>query len=124
MKIEVSNGEILDKISILMIKLEKISDKKKLVNISNELEELKCSLNIEDPIIHNVLNELKDINTQLWDIENKIRQKEKEKSFDDEFISLARLIYITNDKRSEIKKKVNEKTNSKIVEEKSYEKYE
>ena len=69
-------------------------------------------------------NELVDVNEQLWIIEDKLRQKEREKIFDDEFISLARSVYFTNDKRSEIKKAINKKTNSYIIEEKSYEKYE
>ena len=124
MKIEVSIGELLDKLSILTIKSKRIKDESKLKNINTELEELKTSFSIENSEFIELFNELIDVNEKLWVIEDKLRQKEREKIFDDEFISLARSVYFTNDKRSEIKKAINKKTNSYIVEEKSYEKYE
>jgi hypothetical protein len=120
MKIEVSNGEILDKISILMIKLERISDKEKKKNISKELEQLKSTFDLKDPTILDFLKSLKRVNEVLWDAEDKIRLKEDKLLFDKEFISLARMVYINNDARAFIKKVINEKTNSDLIEEKSY----
>ena len=124
MKVEISIGELLDKLSILTIKSKRIKDEAKLKNINAELEELRTSFTIEGSELGELFNELVDVNEQLWIIEDKLRQKEREKIFDDEFISLARSVYFTNDKRSEIKKAINKKTNSYIIEEKSYEKYE
>jgi hypothetical protein len=123
MKVEISIGELLDKLSILMIKSKKITDESKLENIRKELEELKNAFPIENSDLGELFNELVCVNEQLWVIEDRLRQKEREKVFDDEFISLARSVYFTNDKRSEIKKVINKKTHSNIVEEKSYEKY-
>ena len=120
MKIEVSNGEILDKISILMIKLERISDEEKKKNISKELEQLKSTFDLKDPTILDFLKSLKRVNEVLWDAEDKIRLKEDKLLFDKEFISLARMVYINNDARAFIKKVINEKTNSDLIEEKSY----
>jgi hypothetical protein len=124
MKIEVSNGEIVDKITILMIKLEKINDPQKKRNIQKEyfylikkLDELGME---KDSVL---LRELLEINKKLWDIEDKIRDKERNKIFDEEFITLARNVYLINDERSKVKRKINEITNSDIIEEKSYQKY-
>jgi len=124
MKIEVSNGEIVDKITILQIKLEKIQDSVKRENIEKELSVLspeleKGSISIDQRLI----DELHGVNLQLWDIEDKIREKEHQKVFDDEFIELARSVYRTNDERSRIKKDINVLTRSNLVEEKSYKKY-
>ena len=120
-KIPVSNGEIIDKYTILGIKLTKINDKKKLINIKleyNMLEEyidkLKCSE------LGDLINKLKIINMKLWNIEDKIRKKEKKKEFDNEFIRIARKVYLNNDERFRIKSLINLKTNSIIKEEKSY----
>ena len=126
MKVEVSNGELLDKFSILKIKLEKISDEFKLINIKNEIDTI--SKNCEEIIksdlrLSVIFEELVSVNESLWDIEDKIRIKEKEKEFDSEFIELARSVYITNDIRFTLKNKINTITSSKLVEEKSYESY-
>ena len=127
MKIEVSNGEILDKITILVIKSKKITDPTKLKNINNELDELKPFLDIvnyeSNSMVNSLVKELELVNEKLWNVEDKLRDKERSKQFDDEFIKLARDVYFTNDERSKIKKNLNEVTNSKLVEEKSYQKY-
>ena len=127
MKIEVSNGEILDKITILVIKSKMITDPIKLKNINNELDELIPFLDLvgyeSNVTVNSLIKELQSINEKLWVIEDKLRDKEKLKEFDDEFIQLARGVYFTNDERARIKKNLNEVTNSKLVEEKSYQKY-
>ena len=127
MKIEVSNGEILDKITILVIKSKIIADPIKLKNINNELDELKPFLDVvgyeSNVTVNSLVKELQAINEKLWVIEDKLRDKEKLKEFDDEFVQLARGVYFTNDERARIKKNLNEVTNSKLVEEKSYQKY-
>jgi len=125
MLIEISNGELLDKLSILNIKLSKITDPKKLDNIKNEYSYLAdlCSSVLKEENITELYAELYDINLSLWTIEDKIRIKEKLSEFDDEFIELARLVYKTNDKRAQIKKQINIDTKSLFVEEKSYERY-
>lgn len=127
MKIEVSNGELLDKISILELKLLKIEDKEKLVNIQKEFDVLNplCVELFEKfgGQLQNHYLELARINGLLWDIEDWIRDCEREKRFDDEFIQLARSVYVTNDQRSEVKKLINKTTGSDLVEEKSYKDY-
>ena len=127
MKIEVSNGEILDKITILVIKSKKITDPIKLKNINNELDELQPFLDVvgyeSNSTVNSLVKELESVNEKLWDVEDKLRDKERSKQFDDEFIKLARDVYFTNDERAKIKKHLNEVTNSKLVEEKSYQKY-
>ena len=123
MKIEVSNGEIIDKLTIIQIKLERIRDPEKLKNLKKEYEILrKASASIlkqEDSLYL----ELYKVNCDLWDIEDKIRDLEKRKDFGSEFIQTARSVYFNNDKRSEIKRAINLKTSSDLIEEKSYEKY-
>jgi len=123
MKIEVSNGEIVDKLTILEIKLEKIKDEKKLENIRLEFEVLNETatqiLSKEDPLY----NKLREVNLRLWDIEDKCRDYERLKDFGEGFIYTVRQVYINNDERSRIKKKINEQTGSQFVEEKSYEDY-
>ncbi len=121
MKVEVSNGELVDKVSILQIKLNKIKSVEKLKNVKTEfyilLEEMK-KLGIDENT-----EEYKDlikVNTNLWEIEDKIRVKELKKEFDEEFIELARSVYFQNDKRFELKKKINAATNSSLFEEKEY----
>ena len=127
MKIEVSNGELLDKISILELKMLKIEDEDKLVNIKKEFETLNplCVKLFErfGGQLQNHYLELARINGLLWDIEDWIRDCEREKRFDEEFIQLARSVYVTNDQRSEVKKIINIITNSGLVEEKSYKDY-
>ena len=121
----ISLGELVDKISILLIKEKNIKDEKKLILIVNELRQLKEILNeaVHDNIIEKYLNQLVEINTTLWKIEDNIRDCEKNKKFGQDFIDLARSVYINNDKRSEIKFEINTKFNSKIIEVKSYKKY-
>jgi len=121
MNIEVSVGEVLDKISILEIKRKKIKDSNKLKNINKEFLVLSESFpNFKEQEDY---NKLLEINTALWDIEDKLRIKESKQSFDEVFISLARDVYFTNDKRSNIKKRINLKMGSDLIEEKSYVKY-
>ena len=127
MKIEVSNGELLDKISILELKLLRIEDEEKLVNVRNEFETLNPLVQElfekHDGQLQNHYLELAKINGQLWDIEDWIRDCEREKRFDKEFVELARSVYITNDKRCEVKKLINLMTSSGLIEEKSYKEY-
>ncbi len=127
MKIEVSNGELLDKISILELKLLKIEDKEKLINVQKEFDELNplCQKLFEqfDGQLQNHYLELASINGLLWDIEDWIRDCEREKRFDEEFIQLARSVYATNDRRSQVKKIINTITGSELIEEKSYKDY-
>lgn len=124
MKVEVSNGELLDKISILELKLLKIEDKSKLINVQKEFDELNplCQKLFEkyDGQLQNHYLELANINGLLWDIEDWIRQAEERKDFGPEFIQLARSVYTTNDRRSQVKKIINKITNSELSEEKSY----
>lgn len=125
MKVEVSNGELIDKLSILNIKLRNIKDAEKLLNINkefSELNEIASELLKIDGVLE-LYDELTEINSRLWDIEDSIRWKEKEKEFDEEFVYYARNVYITNDLRFKIKSKINTLTDSYFVEEKSYERY-
>jgi len=123
MKIEVSNGEIIDKLTIIQIKLERITDKAKLVNLQKEYDELinvsKSIISTKDPLYM----ALYGVNCELWDIEDHIRDLERKKDFGTDFIETARAVYFKNDKRSEIKREINIKTGSGFMEEKSYEKY-
>ncbi len=123
MKIEVSNGEIIDKLTIIRIKLERIQDKSKVENLQKEFDILKEAsssiMDQEDPLC----KALYEVNCELWDIEDQIRDLEREKDFSDKFIAVARSVYIKNDRRSELKREINIKTSSGLIEEKSYEKY-
>jgi len=121
MQIEVSNGEIVDKLTILEIKKNNINNKEKLININKEYNYLYQIVFDQIKISKNDYNKLITINKKLWEIEDKIRNKEKNQEFDSKFIELARLVYLTNDKRSEFKKLINLKTKSIFIEEKSYE---
>ena len=123
--IPISLGELIDKISILVIKEKKIKDEKKNNLIREELTLLRKTLNetANNNSINNYLNQLIDVNSTLWKIEDEIRDCEKNKKFDQKFIELARSVYITNDRRAEIKLEINNKFGSKIVEVKSYKKY-
>ena len=121
-----SAGELLDKISILEIKSEKINDSEKLVNIKNELnilKEVKDATIKNDLTVSNLFEKLKDINNKLWIIEDDIRDCERSSSFDSTFIELARAVYKTNDVRAALKKEINIYLGSNIVEEKSYQSY-
>jgi hypothetical protein len=120
--IPVSIGELYDKYSILEIKLNKINDTVKIEHIKKEMSYLKPY--IDKYNLDNLVRlEIYQINEKLWNIEDKIREKEGDNKFDDEFISLARSVYITNDKRSKIKNKINILLNSNIIDIKSYTKY-
>ena len=124
--VSISVGELIDKITILEIKLSKIADTNKKLNIKHELD----LLNKEYRNIHDVdreiklyFEQLKGINLELWDIEESIRNCERERSFEEKFIDLSRKIYIKNDLRFEIKNQINRRFSSEIIEEKSYSKY-
>ena len=121
----ISLGELVDKISILHIKNINIKDDEKLKLIREELELLNQTLNkhIKNNDIQNYLDSLIEINSRLWVIEDDIRDCERNKKFDQTFIDLARSVYFTNDKRSEVKLEINKKFGSKIIEVKSYEEY-
>ena len=124
--VPVSPAEVLDKITILEIKSEQITDPAKLTNVRLELALLRKAWNSavhDDEVIRHLYNELKEINQALWDIEDGIRDKERAGAFDDRFIELARSVYITNDRRSQVKKQLNVHLGSNIVEEKSYQEY-
>ena len=127
MQVEISNGELIDKITILEIKLIEIEDKDKLINIQKEFDILNPLVEElfekYDGQLQNHYLELAKINGELWDIEDWIRDCEREKRFDKEFVELARSVYITNDKRCEVKKLINILTSSGLVEEKSYKEY-
>lgn len=125
MKIEVSNGEIADKFSILLIKRSNIKDDTKLDNVEKEIDWiipifLKV---VKKKEVYDKYLDLAVVNKELWDIEDDIRECERQKDFGDKFIQLARSVYIKNDRRAEIKKEINLLTNSGIVEEKSYDSY-
>ena len=127
MKIEVSNGELLDKLSILELKTANIADTNKLVNIKKEWDEL---LPLAEELfesngseLQNYYLELASINGKLWGIEDDIRECERNKYFGSKFVELARSVYITNDKRCEVKREINILTVSGFVEEKSYKNY-
>ena len=124
--VDLSIGEFFDKMTILEIKKERISDRNKLENINNEysyLEGLLDELSIRREDVAEEVGKLKEVNEKLWIIEDDIREKERRSSFDAEFIELARSVYITNDQRSDIKRAINLKLGSDFVEEKSYEEY-
>jgi len=119
----ISIGELVDKITILEIKKNKLQNSK-LENILKELSFLRNLIaKHQIEITDNLFTQLKEINLKLWNIEDQIRTKEKNKEFDNIFIELARSVYFTNDKRSEIKKRINRLSNSEITEEKSYAEY-
>lgn len=123
-KVDVSLGELVDKISILRLKMARISDTEKVAAATQEekiLSHALSALNLSG--IEQHLSKLEEINGRLWEIEDSIRLKEKSKKFDDEFISLARAVYVTNDQRFDAKNEINRRYGSSIVEVKSYEDY-
>lgn len=124
--VPVSFGELLDKISILQIKSERISDEAKLANIRNELSALEKTWMAHPAGVKDIARlraELKAVNERLWDIEDNIRLQDKAQAFDDHFVELARSVYQQNDERARIKKDINLALGSLYVEEKSYEDY-
>ena len=121
--IEVSVGELFDKITILKIKQKKLTDKEQLANVNKELEYLEDKAFTNDPEVNVLVEQLQEINEQLWDIENGKRKCEADKSFGLKFVELDRDVYIKNDDRATIKKLINVITKSSIVEEKDYTRY-
>ena len=124
--VPVSPGELLDKITILRIKVARIQDAAKLANVKLELSLLEQTWKDSGAAAHDVaLDEcaLENVNGRLWDIEDRIRDKEAHQTFDREFIELARAVYICNDERAAIKKCINLQLGSRLIEEKSYKQY-
>lgn len=124
--VDISIGEFFDKLTILEIKKVQISNAEKLVNIVKELDslnELLEQLPFSRDDVASEIAALREVNEALWVIEDDIREKESQKTFDDGFVELARSVYITNDRRSDIKRAINLKLGSDFVEEKSYEEY-
>lgn len=122
-EVPVSWGELVDKITILEIKAERINDPKKLANVTRELWLLNRKLS---PVATQVLRlklKLKEVNTALWEIEDEIRDCEREQNFGSRFIELARAVYVTNDQRADVKREINFALSSELVEEKSYRPY-
>lgn len=124
MKVEISTGELIDKISILEIKLLNIKDPSKIINIYKELQSLNTHfqelLDEYGSKIKDLYIKVSNVNKTLWDIEENIRKKESLKEFNEEFVELARQLYLVNDQRTNLKKEINLLTKSEFVEEKSY----
>jgi len=124
MLIELSNGELVDKISILEIKNKKITSKDKKKNVEREYSYLRKKMEeIGITYKSKIYKDLLEVNLKIWELEDKIRIADKNKIFDKDFIDLSRLIYASNDKRASLKKEINEKTNSLFVEEKELPNY-
>jgi hypothetical protein len=124
--VPVSPGEVLDKITILEIKSERMTDPEKLANVRAELalrQDTWAKAVREDEVVRDLHAQLKEINESLWVIEDDIRDKERVREFDQRFIELARSVYFTNDRRSAVKKQLNLHLGSRIIEEKSYRDY-
>ena len=125
-QVPVSHGELIDKITILQIKSERIADEAKLANVRTELDMLEATWAADAAAATDISDErarLKAVNEALWDIEDAIRLKEKARAFDAEFIELARSVYFRNDERAAVKREINLKLGSQLVEEKSYQDY-
>ena len=125
MQVEISIGELFDKLTILEIKIDKINDPTKLENVTKEWNALnEKSMDIlsifADSVLFKKIDQLKNVNEELWWVEDSIRENEKKQIFDKEFVELARAVYKLNDERSEIKRQINLLTKSNIIEEKSY----
>ena len=125
MQVEISIGELFDKLTILEIKIDKINDPTKLENVTKEWNALNEKsmdfLSIfADSVLFKKIDQLKNVNEELWWVEDSIRENEKKQIFDKEFVELARAVYKLNDERSEIKRQINLLTKSNIIEEKSY----
>lgn len=124
--VPISPGELLDKITILEIKSERIDDPQKVANVRHELELLSKVWSdsvVEGKVVADLHRQLKTINEELWEIEDDIRDEERQNRFGEKFIALARAVYVTNDKRAQAKKEVNLHLGSEIIEEKSYRNY-
>lgn len=126
MKIEVANGEIIDKHTILLIKNERINDREKLKDVTNELASLSEALKEvytlakDKNALHKLASDLKEVNEKLWEVEDELRILESQQDFGQEFIEKARSVYFLNDHRAALKKAINKATGSAIVETKSY----
>ena len=125
MQVEISIGELFDKLTILEIKIDKINDPAKLENVTKEWNALnEKSMDIlsifADSVLFKKIDQLKNVKKELWWVEDSIRENEKKQIFDKEFVELARAVYKLNDERSEIKRQINLLTKSNIIEEKSY----
>jgi hypothetical protein len=126
LNVPVSVGEVVDKVTILEIKSDRISDEAKLRNIRTELDQLRPMVSggvFDSAEVTALFDGLRAVNGELWDIEDNIRAEEAAGRFGDRFVELARAVYVTNDRRAELKKKINLATGSDLVEEKSYEDY-
>jgi hypothetical protein len=124
--VPISPGELIDKITILEIKSERMTDAKKVANVRHEFELLKATWEASDHAKTDISREwaeLKRINEKLWVVEDDIRDQERASSFGDRFIELARAVYVINDERAAVKRVINDRLGSKIVEEKSYAPY-
>lgn len=124
--VEVAPGELIDKITILQIKTERMSDAAKIANVKVELDILEKARDENLPAsdeLSDLSQQLKTVNEALWEIEDDIRDCERDKDFSDKFIALARAVYVTNDKRAALKRAINVHLGSRIVEEKSYAAY-
>ena len=121
----ISLGELVDKVSILIIKQKNITDETKLDHVKKELDFLQKTLMnyVQQEEINNYLENLININSKLWNIEDDIRERERKKLFDQSFIDLARSVYFTNDERAKVKNDINKTFGSELVEVKSYEEY-
>jgi hypothetical protein len=122
----ISAGELIDKITILRIKLEKLGDAAKLENVRFELDQLmqvRTQSKLDDETLALLENQLLEINRELWQVEDDLREREHARDFGAGFVDLARLVYTLNDRRSALKKEINQVTGSSIVEEKSYASY-
>jgi hypothetical protein len=125
-KVPISPGELVDKITILEIKAARMTDQAKVANVRIELGLLQDTWRTSAYASHDISSQwaaLRAINERLWDIEDDIRDKERARIFDQRFIELARAVYVTNDERAAVKRDINTRLGSKIVEEKSYAKY-
>ena len=125
-QVPVSYGELIDKITILEIKSRQMTDPAKLANVRNELDQLNATWSAHPAAATDIADErarLLAVNETLWDIEDRIRLKEKAQAFDQEFIELARAVYFRNDERAAVKREINLKLGSQLVEEKSYQDY-
>ena len=126
MRIPVSAGEVIDKLSILAIKSERLRCNKKKMNVQHELMILQTEITKQkcwNKSIQKIYKKLLEVNKKLWDVEDKLRHLESLKKFDSEFLEAARSVYRLNDKRSLLKREINLKLNSSLIEEKSYEPY-
>ena len=123
--VPVSWGELYDKISILEIKAARIVEPEKLVNVGRELSALQACTATQPSCseLERLRRQLRQVNEALWDIEDEIREKEHEQSFDDDFVQLARSVYLRNDERAKIKRQINDLLHSGLIEEKSYRTY-